>query len=327
MRQETQKDVLAAGQKGSEYDAACKRLFQNKEILAPILKRAVREYEDSTTEEIIHYIDGNSIKDVPLEDIPVEIKGLPTEFSSVSEKLIMYDVHFEAVNPKLSSKKITLFLHIDLEVQNDYHPSNPSYPVIKRGIYYGAREISRQLGTLTDTTDYSKIQKVYSIWICNQNIPKKLRNTITEYSITKKDILGKTDEPEKDYDLMTVVIIRRSDSEKANTENALLDYLDAVFEADLSHIDDYVDVRQNPKAMEEVGRMSGLGDSIYEKGVAQGIAQGVSEGIAQGISQGIDLFAKLINLLLEAGRVDDVKKVSTDETARDRLLREFGLIK
>ena len=45
MRQETQKDVLAAKQKGSEYDEACKRLFQNKEILAPILKRVVKEYE------------------------------------------------------------------------------------------------------------------------------------------------------------------------------------------------------------------------------------------------------------------------------------------
>ncbi|MCM1123417.1 MAG: hypothetical protein NC416_12615, partial [Eubacterium sp.] len=124
---------------------------------------------------------------------------------------------------------------------------------------------------------------------------------------------------------------------------ALLDYLDAVFEADLPHIDNYVDVRQNPKAMEEVGRMNGLGDSIYERGVAQGmsegislgitqgisqgITQGISQGVAQGISQGFDLFAKLINLLLEAGRVDDVKKVSTDETARDRLLREFDLIK
>ncbi|MDE6845879.1 MAG: Rpn family recombination-promoting nuclease/putative transposase [Lachnospiraceae bacterium] len=310
MRQETKKDVLAARQKGSEYDEACKRLFQNKEILAPILKRVVKEYEDCTTEEIIRYIDENSIKGVPLEDIPVGIKGLPTELSSVSEKLIMYDVHFEAVNPKLSSKKITILLHIDLEVQNDYKPSNPSYPIIKRGIYYGAREISRQLGTLTDITDYSKIQKVYSIWICNRNIPKNLHNTITEYSITKRDVLGQTDEPEKDYDLMTVIVIRRSDNEKENTDSALLDYLDAVFEANLLHIDDYVDVRQNPKAVEEVGRMNGLGDSIYE----------------HGISQGFDLFGRLMNLLLEAGRVDDAKKASTDEAARDRFLREFNLI-
>lgn len=318
MRRETQKDVLAAKQKGSEYDEACKRLFQNKEILAPILKRVVKEYEHCSIEEIIRCIDEKSIKDVPIEDIPIGIKGLPTELSSVSEKLIMYDVHFEAVNPKLSSRRITILLHIDLEVQNDYRPSNPSYPIIKRGIYYGTREISQQLGTLTDTTDYSKIQKVYSIWICNQNIPRRLRNTITEYSITKKDILGQTNEPEKDYDLMTVIVIRRNGNEKENTDNALLDYLDAVFEANLLHIDDYVNVRQNPKAMKEVGRMNGLGDSIYERGVSQ--------GISQGISQGFDIFGRLINLLLESGRVDDVKMASTDEAVRDSLLREFNLI-
>lgn len=322
MRQETKKDILAAGQNGSEYDAACKRLFQNKEILAPILKRIVKEYEGCSTEEVIRCIDEKSITEVPIEDIPIGIKGLPTEYSSISEKLIMYDVHFEAINPRLSSKRITILLHIDLEVQNDYKPSNPSYPIIKRGVYYGAREISRQLGTLTNTTDYSKLQKVYSIWICNQNIPKKLRNTITEYSITKRDILGQTNEPEKDYDLMTVIIIRRNDNEKDNADNALLDYLDAVFEANLTHIDDYVDVRQNPKAMEEVRRMNGLGDSIYERGVAQGVTQGIS----QGISQGFDLFGKLIGLLLEDGRVDDAKKASTDKAARDKLLREFNLM-
>lgn len=40
----------------------------------------------------------------------------------------------------------------------------------------------------------------------------------------------------------------------------------------------------------------------------------------------LDLFGRLINLLLEAGRVDDAKKASTDKAARDRLLREFNLI-
>ena len=32
---------------------------------------------------------------------------------------------------------------------------------------------------------------------------------MTQYSIKKKDIFQETDEPEADYDLMTVIIIRR----------------------------------------------------------------------------------------------------------------------
>ena len=50
-------------------------------------------------------------------------------------------------------------IHIDFEVQNNYRPSDPPYPVIKRGIYYGAREISSQLGILTEQTDYGKIER------------------------------------------------------------------------------------------------------------------------------------------------------------------------
>ena len=39
-------------------------------------------------------------------------------------------------------------------------------------------------------------------------MPKKLQNTLTEYSFSKKDIIGVADEPEEDYDLLTVIIIR-----------------------------------------------------------------------------------------------------------------------
>jgi hypothetical protein len=31
---------------------------------------------------------------------------------------------------------------------------------------------------------------------------------MTEYRIRKEDILGETDEPEEDYDLMSVIVIR-----------------------------------------------------------------------------------------------------------------------
>ena len=89
------------------------------------------------------------------------------------------------------------------EVQNDYKPTNPKYPIVKRGIYYAAREISYQLGILSEISNYADIEKVYSIWICNENIPAKLQNTVTMYSIKKNDVIGKTDEPEEDYDLMS----------------------------------------------------------------------------------------------------------------------------
>ena len=39
--------------------------------------------------------------------------------------------------------------------------------------------------------DYHKIQKVYSIWICPMPKDTKRKSSITQYSVTKNDILGK----------------------------------------------------------------------------------------------------------------------------------------
>ena len=192
--------------------------------------------------------------------------------SSISEKLVTFDAHFRVKNPKLSDESMTVFLHVDMEVQNDYKPSNPSYPVIKRGIYYAARELGSQLGILTETTDYSRIEKVYSIWICNENIPPKLRNTVSEYVLTKKDVIGVSDEPERDYDLMEVILIRRGNDEGSE---AIFDYLTGVFTGNLDKIKNYVDTDRNENLREEVKIMSGLGNSIAVKAQQQGMEQGI----------------------------------------------------
>lgn len=125
------------------------------------------------------FIVKDSISDDPVDDVSTIANQMETEMSSVSDKLIRYDSRFEVINPRLSDSEITICLHIDLEVQNNYSPSNPKYPIIKRGIYYGAREISSQLGIITNETDYNNLEKVYSIWICNENIPKDLQNTVS----------------------------------------------------------------------------------------------------------------------------------------------------
>ncbi len=58
-------------------------------------------------------------------------------------KTIYYDVHFKVKNPKLSSETISVMLHVDLEVQNDYSPRNPRYPIVKRAVYGFAMIIFR----------------------------------------------------------------------------------------------------------------------------------------------------------------------------------------
>ena len=116
MRDETKIDLYAASAISREYDEACKRIFRNKEIIAPIMQMVVPEYKNCTVAEVMRCIDSDTMEEIPVEDVPAKIEGLPTELSSVTEKLIRYDVHFKSVNPRLTNTHICVHLHIDLEV-------------------------------------------------------------------------------------------------------------------------------------------------------------------------------------------------------------------
>ena len=66
-----------------------------------------------------------------------------------------------------------------------------------------------------------------------------------------------------------------------------------------------------------------------EKGLAQGMQQGLEQGLQQGLEKGLEKgqnrLALLVGHLLNAGRMDDLKRVSYDEAYREKLLKEFGL--
>ena len=83
----------------------------------------------------------------------------------------------------------------------------------------------------------------------------------------RKDILGHIVEDESEYDLMTVVIIRRG---KKTDENGIWDYLQGVFDSDIKTMKKYSDVSWSSKLEQEVHRMCGLGESIYQKGTLEG---------------------------------------------------------
>ena len=148
MRDETKMDVYTSGVTGAEYDAGMKQLMSNKEIIVPILQMTVPEFKTCSQEEILQCLDISSItKDDFVSDIPNVEKDLrltkeDSELSSLVEKLVRFDIRFKIINPKLSTEKIRVNLHIDMEAQKSYRPSNPSYPILKRAVYYVARDLS-----------------------------------------------------------------------------------------------------------------------------------------------------------------------------------------
>ena len=81
------------------------------------------------------------------------------------------------------------------------------------------------------------------------------------------------------------------------------------------------------KAVEE-GIEKGLAQGMQqglEKGIEQGLQQGLQKGLEKGLEKGQNRLALLVGQLLNAGRMDDLKRVSYDEAYREKLLKEFGL--
>ena len=298
MKDVTKEDIYVSSITGA-YDAAMKKLLSNKEILVPLLQMTIPEYEGCTQEEILSCLDIDSITGEDfVSDIPDDLRlhKEESELSSMTEKLIRFDIRFRARNPKLSTEKMKVSLHIDLEAQKSYLPQNPSYPVIKRAIYYVARDLSSQLGSVTGTTDYSRLEKCYSIWICTEDVPKALQNTMTEYALRKNDILGKTAEPEKDYDLMTVILIRQGETQ--DMQEGIFDYLGSLMRGDIKRAEKYTKIQWSETMKGDVKTMTGFGEAIYQRGIRCGEEIGLRHGELIGKS-------KLIQKALQNGKTKE----------------------
>ena len=60
-----------------------------------------------------------------------------------------------------------------------------------------------------------------------------------------------------------------------------------------------------------------------KKGIAQGMTQGIAQGMTQGIAQGEDNAFSLIKILIANNRLEDLKRVSEDESYRKKLIIEL----
>lgn len=153
-------EVLSSLQISSDVeglDAASKDILKNKEVLAVILKGVVEEYETYTLQEIVKFIEPNSITaedEVTTGRTNTRIQGENVEFVQLNEKTSNFDIRFISKNPVLS-KDMQVNLHIDVEPQKDYRPG---YPIEKRGMYYLARSLASQLSLLTEHTDYNSLE-------------------------------------------------------------------------------------------------------------------------------------------------------------------------
>ena len=205
------------------------------------------------------------------------ISGMDTEDKSVHEGTVTYDIRFRAIVPG-SEEQIALIINV--EAQNDFYPG---YPLIKRGIYYCCRMISSQYGREFTGPHYEKIKKVYSIWICMKP-PQYRENTITRYRLVEEHLVGEGKEPDKNYDLLSIIMLCLGGPGGENYDGILrmLDVLlsNETSEAEKRKIlqDDY-DIQMTQTMEREVSVMCNLSKGIREKGHAEGVADGILSAI------------------------------------------------
>lgn len=286
-----------------QYDEHVKYVLSNRYILAWILKSVADEFQELELTSIAqNYIQPNiEIASVPVlpgqTNAQEKLLGDTTEDKVPYEGYITYDIRFHAVLPAQPEKAIKLLLNV--EAQKTF---TPGYPIITRGIFYGARMISAQMNTEFSSPNYGDLKKVYSIWIC-MNAPNYIGNAISTCSIKKEDIAGHIPMKRADYDKLTVITI--SLNGKAE-EDGIFRLLNTLLSSTLPTLEKERILEQEfsiPMHQEhlskEVRHMCNLSEWVLEQGIDNGIelAKKVLKLSAEGLS--VPEIADTLQLSLE----------------------------
>ena len=223
--------------------------------LAQIMKDCVNEYSDCTVDDIIEkYIEGT----------------------------LFYDVRFYAIAQKAEDSaepEKVIRLIINVEAQTKF---KPGYPLTKRAIYYCSRMISAQHGPIFTKSEYGKIRKVYSIWICTKP-PKNFENTLTRYSIKPEQLIGEAQEETENYDLLSVVIICLG---KPDTENhkGILKFMEVLLSSTRSGSEkkkifkEEFGIAMSEELEREVLEVCNLSQGVRAEGREEGRIEGIEIG-------------------------------------------------
>ena len=282
-------DTETDNNKKTLFDSSCKRILSIKIFLAWIMKSCMEEYKDCDVNDIAEkYIEGEpEISTTPmLPDENILINGSANEDTSTKEGTIVYDIRFYAAAPK---REGLTRLIVNVEAQSQW---NPGYPLIMRGLFYCCRMISAQYNREFNKSHYEKIKKVVSIWIC-KNPTKEHRNTITQYYVAEKNLVGNVKEERAHYDLLSVFIIGLGRKEDKNYEG-ILELLEVILSTEIGNeereriLQEKFGVIMSEEMKGEFENMCNLSQAVEDKGIAKGIAKGIDIGIEQGIEQGIE---------------------------------------
>ena len=218
------KESVKASDKEAQYDEKAKKLLGHKIILAYILVNTVEEFQGMNPKDVVKYIEGEPyISTVPLDpgmtntkerkegsiketETPEQVIGLNTENSEINEGMIRFDIVFY-VRMKDGLTQIIVNIEAQKEEPGKYY-------ILNRAIFYIGRIVSSQKGRDFVKSEYNKMKRVYSIWIC-MNMKE---NSLTQIYLAKKDIIGLHDW-KGDLELLNIIMIGIAENLPEKEEN------------------------------------------------------------------------------------------------------------
>jgi len=293
-----------------DFDTSCKKLLAFKEILARIMKECLQEYEHCSIRDIIErYIEGEpQISETEVSHDRTNrketITGLPNEDTTVSEGKVYFDILYSA---KVPSPAETIGLFINIEAQ---HYSNTGYNLLKRATYYCSRMISSQKTKVFNHSDYNDIQKVYSIFICD-NPPLYKQNSINRYSMQEEHLHGHHCEQRSAYDLTSIIMLNLG---KGNTRHysGIVKMLDVLLSSNYEAkekkeiLENEFHIPMSHDINMEVSNMCNLSQGVLERGrdallaelVRKKLTKGKTpEAIAEDLEESVATIQKIVDSL------------------------------
>ena len=300
---------LGTWQEEQALDAACCRLLANKIILAHILQGCLPEYSRCSIQELLPCLESTPAvcsvavdQDVP---DPGRIRGENTADKTMTEGNVTFDILFSA---RILNGKESRQIFINVESQENW---TPGYPLLKRAAYYCARLISRQKGIVFQHSDYQKLQKVYSLWVC-LDPPKSMQNTLTSFHMMEEQLVGQAKYDKMNYDMMSMIMIGLGQPDKRQDD--IIHLLSVLLSTEMDPdekkqiLEREYDIPMTVEMKEEAETMCGIGHAIARKNLEQGLEKGRLEGKLEGMQKGMEQGRRqmLLNFLSSGMSVEQV---------------------
>ena len=281
------------------YDANFKRIIANKSLLCYILKTFVDEYKEVEESEIRELLNVNLLEDIKSQ----KILSLQKEFKDEYGKIELDQL----IGVKLPDQNGQIGIFINFEMQRSV---SKDISILPRAIYYVAKVITMQKESVFKHMEYSKLLKVYGIWIVM--IGEEEANSLNRYRSDEYRVLGNYHEEKKDYDKSEIVVMRLG-----NEEEERFDVLNTLFvkegnaEEKIAYLKDKygIDLEENKEEVEYMCTPDEFFEARYkfkyrkegrEEGKAAGLVEGKAAGLVEGKAAGlVEGKAESVRLLMK----------------------------